>query len=458
MTDVVFREGWTSPDDAAWPSVEALFEELKRITVVAAEPPAVEPVEPVEPWRLDDAGLLAELAVAQRAVAVAQARWFALLGEAERREVVVREHAMAAASWLAAGTSHSARAARAEVRLAGLLGEHEQVAAALAEGRVSLEQASVVVQGLDKLPKELDAAQRLAVEAQLVEFAADFNPTALRRLVNHAIDVVAPEVAEEHARKGLERAEREQQRTKHVGWRTDPDDGSLRFWGKLPAADGELFKQHLSAIASSQRVSDALMGVDTTHGQALADALALTLAHHASCEGGPVKGGDHTRVIVTMTLADLVSGVGAGTLVEGDEPITAGQARRLACSAGIIPMVLDKDSVPLDLGRAQRFFSAHQRVALAVRDGGCAFPGCDRPPADCEAHHAKDPWQAGGRTDLADGVLLCRHHHHLVEPDLSRPPEVNWQISFDPRGRAIFHTPERRDGQRLVKQHHRYRT
>ncbi|WP_345761064.1 HNH endonuclease signature motif containing protein [Diaminobutyricibacter sp. McL0608] len=67
----------------------------------------------------------------------------------------------------------------------------------------------------------------------------------------------------------------------------------------------------------------------------------------------------------------------------------------------------------LDVGRARRLFTGSQRVALAERDGGCRWPGCDRPPSWTEAHHI-DPWAAGGRTDLDDGVLLCRHHHLLL--------------------------------------------
>ena len=465
----VLEDLWA--DLAPWPTADDLVAELDHMTseafrlaeklhaaeaeVAAMRGSMTEATPPM--WQLDDAGLLVELAAAQKAATVAHARWLAVLAEADRRGVVEREHHMPTNSWLAAGTSHSTRTARADVRLAESLTRHEHVATALGEGRMSVEQAATIVVGLDRLPDDLDPVTRDAVEAQMVDYAGEFNPTALRRLVNHAIDVVAPEVAEEHNGKLLDRAEREQARTRHLAWRTDPDDGSLRFWGKLPALDGELFKQHLSAIATRSRLADAAMGIDTAPGQALADALALVLSHHASCDGGPAQGGDHTRVIVTMDLDALLSGLGAGTLLEGGEPISAGQARRLACTHGIIPAILNSDSVPLDLGRTQRFFTPAQRLALALRDGGCAFPGCDRPPSDCEAHHAKEPWHQGGRTDLADGVLLCPHHHHLVEPDPHKPPEKNWQITLDHRGKPQFHTPQNRTGHRTTRQHHRYR-
>jgi 5-methylcytosine-specific restriction protein A len=48
-----------------------------------------------------------------------------------------------------------------------------------------------------------------------------------------------------------------------------------------------------------------------------------------------------------------------------------------------------------------------------VRDGGCVFPGCDRKPKWCDAHHLK-PWEDDGPTDLDNGCLLCRRHHTLI--------------------------------------------
>jgi len=100
-------------------------------------------------------------------------------------------------------------------------------------------------------------------------------------------------------------------------------------------------------------------------------------------------------------------------LVDGTE-ISPGEVRRLACCAGIIPAVLGGISAVLDLGRESRLFSKAQRVALGLRDKGCRAEGCDRPPSWCEAHHLTKPWADGGKTDLADGILLCGHHHRLA--------------------------------------------
>ena len=92
------------------------------------------------------------------------------------------------------------------------------------------------------------------------------------------------------------------------------------------------------------------------------------------------------------------------------EPITAGEARRLACTAGLIPAVLGTKSEVLDLGRTARLFTTR-----AAQGPGAATPAVPRralhvPAPWCEAHHAT-PWSHGGKTDLNDGLLLCHWHH-----------------------------------------------
>ena len=106
-----------------------------------------------------------------------------------------------------------------------------------------------------------------------------------------------------------------------------------------------------------------------------------------------------------MDLDALMSGLGVATTSTGDR-ITAAEARRLACTAKLIPAVLGGKSEVLDLGRAKRLYDTAQRRAMGLRDGGCRAEGCDIPAAWCEAHHLI-PWSKGGKTDLADGLLLC---------------------------------------------------
>jgi hypothetical protein len=90
----------------------------------------------------------------------------------------------------------------------------------------------------------------------------------------------------------------------------------------------------------------------------------------------------------------------------------------------------------LEVGRASRVVSAAQRAALVVRDGGCAVPGCDRPPAWCEAHHLVH-WLHGGPTDLENLALVCRAHHRAVH-------EGGWRLGRDPDGRLTATPPHRK--------------
>ena len=148
----------------------------------------------------------------------------------------------------------------------------------------------------------------------------------------------------------------------------------------------------------------------------------------------PLHGGDATTVLVTIDLETLKSQLSGVGLV-GEEPVSAGHARRLACTAQIIPVVQGGRSDVLDLGRGSRSFSAGQRKAMAVRDKRCRAEGCTVPAAWCEAHHAAHPaahpWARGGRTDLDDGVLLCSWHHHRAHDaryDARRLPDGDYRF------------------------------
>ena len=135
------------------------------------------------------------------------------------------------------------------------------------------------------------------------------------------------------------------------------------------------------------------------------------LLEHIPADRLPAHGGTATTVMVTLDLDTLRTGLGLAETSTG-EVVTAAEARRLACTGGIVPVVLGGKSEVLDLGRTRRLFSPAQRKAMAIRDRHCRAEGCDIPAAWCEAHHADKPWSRGGRTDLADGLLLCSFHHH----------------------------------------------
>jgi hypothetical protein len=140
-----------------------------------------------------------------------------------------------------------------------------------------------------------------------------------------------------------------------------------------------------------------------------------------------------TTVIVTIAVEDLRRELGTGELGPVDR-LTAGEVRRLACTANLLPAVLGGRSEVLDLGRSSRLFRPAQRKAMIVRDRECRAEGCTIPAAWCEAHHWGRPWAQGGRTDLADGILLCSWHHHRAHDqtfDASRMP--NGDVRFNRR-------------------------
>jgi hypothetical protein len=103
----------------------------------------------------------------------------------------------------------------------------------------------------------------------------------------------------------------------------------------------------------------------------------------------------------------------------------------LACAGATQTIRIDGNGSPLDVGREHRLYTKQQRTALAARDGGCMFPGCDRPPSWCECHHIMFWARDTGGTDLADGILLCRHHHLLLHNngwEIHRHDTTYWLI------------------------------
>ncbi|WP_410644111.1 DUF222 domain-containing protein [Amycolatopsis sp. lyj-346] len=164
------------------------------------------------------------------------------------------------------------------------------------------------------------------------------------------------------------------------------------------------------------------------YGDAFSDAIDLAL----NSPELPMQAGERAHVMVAVALEDLKSGIGQATL--GDTgTISAAEARVHACDAMIIPAVLGEKSEPLNLGRLRRLISAGLRRALFLRDRGCAFPGCHRPPRHCQGHHIRH-WADGGPTDLGNLVLMCAHHHRLLH-------RSGWEVRIAADGLPEFLPP-----------------
>ncbi|MBB2892643.1 DUF222 domain-containing protein [Flexivirga oryzae] len=174
------------------------------------------------------------------------------------------------------------------------------------------------------------------------------------------------------------------------------------------AASGATSTGGTSTGAATGRVRD-----ERTPGKRRVDALMDLVAAGAKTVCGDGMGiGAGATVLVTMDLHRLLTDLD-GAITIGGEILDAGTARRLACDADLIPVVLGTKSQPLDVGREKRLATKAIRAAVVHRDMGCTFPACDRPPGYCEIHHIL-PWWAGGDTALDNSAMLCRRHHQIV--------------------------------------------
>jgi hypothetical protein len=221
------------------------------------------------------------------------------------------------------------------------------------------------------------------------------------------------------------RREKEQRDLRYFRYSRRPD-GMVRGSFLVDALDGGLVTAAFDAVLSprrggprfvseEQKARDALLESDErTTEQIAADSFVGMIRLAVDADPGTMFGSRRPAVRVVVSERALASRTGAGRLEDHDESISIETVERLVCDVGIIGLSFDDDGQCMNVGRTQRLFTERQRIALAVRDGGCAVAGCDRPPSWCEAHHIVQWKRDEGRTDVADGILLCRRHHLMV--------------------------------------------
>ncbi|MDR0783950.1 MAG: HNH endonuclease, partial [Propionibacteriaceae bacterium] len=179
----------------------------------------------------------------------------------------------------------------------------------------------------------------------------------------------------------------------------------------------------------------------TTAQQRRADAL-TQLVENTNLTGlAPTLGGDRPTIMAMMDYHKLQTDAWDAGVLPNGYPIPASELRRLCCDANLIPVVLGGESEPLDVGRTQRFVTLPIRKALTIRDKHCAFPECDIPASNCDAHHITSWWE-GGPTNLNNLTLLCGYHHAMIEPDRQNARD-QWQVKMHTDGYPIFHPPNR---------------
>jgi Domain of unknown function (DUF222) len=361
-----------------------------------------------------------------------------VLVEADRSGATDEAGAQDAAAWVAVETRQTRREARSDLRLAKKLETHPLLAEAMGSGRANPAQARAILTALDRLPATggfaVSIEQRAAAEEHLVELAQHHDARELAVLGRRVFEVIAPELAEQFEGRALEAEEARALRKVSL---TISEDGEGICHGRfrIPSLHGAMLTKFLQAFTNPARSHDAAeSGIDPDLPKEVRSGMAFCdLLEAIPARWMPKSGGCGATVVVTMTLDQLLAKLdeaGVCTLDTGGA-ISASQARRLACAAGIIPMVLDGKSLPLDIGRTGRFHKPHQRLAMGVRDGGCTTVDCDKPPSMTIAHH-EIPWSEGGGTNVDGGRLLCPHHHRRIH-------DPNYRTTRHPNGKITFH-------------------
>ena len=315
-----------------------------------------------------------------------------------------------ARDWCVAG---KAVAPRVSLQGEALPHRYPYVAPALLAGALSPRAARAIVEAIDAVSVRVSSEELIEVESILVEHAPRLTARAVDKLCRQVIDRFDPDGAEPR-----EDELRAPSGIKVIRGR----DGLVTWIVKMhPEAAGFLTTAVDARTAPRREVTfteedfSPFAEDDRTPAQRRLDALISIARESLSNDHGKLAGTSVT-MNVTMSLDDLISGIGSARIDGIDEPISAATARRLACDAQIIPIVLGGDGQTLDLGHSQRLFSEPQRRALALRDGGCVFTNCTAPPGWCEVAHLT-AWAIGGPTDLRNGALMCPFHHRRFDHD-----------------------------------------
>lgn len=393
----------------------------------------------------------------------------ALTHEAAARQLPQTLGYASTGSWLRHAHRLSHSEAATAIKLGNVVEGRPRLGQAVSAGLVSGEQAIVIGEAVNRLSARVDASTVDAAEARLLDDARSFGPSDLKVLADRVLAHVAPEIADEELRRRLEETERRAYADRALTLSVDRVSQQTRISGRLPAEMGAILAAALAPLAkrraslmteplnavddrtASQRRADALIELCRVAGRSpVAGACRVAAAcrvpggsdataDDANGDPGDPGGGataasriprrpigrSGVTVNVTVDYDVLNEKLGVGML-DNAQLLTPESVRRIGCDAGVLPAVMNSAGQVLDLGRTQRLWAGAARRAIILRDRGCVFPACDRPPEYTDIHHIKH-WSRGGRTDLTNGALLCGFHHHLIH-------HGDWQIRMGADG------------------------
>jgi hypothetical protein len=317
--------------------------------------------------------------------------------------------------WLRWKCNLSPSAASDRVEVSHQLASLPQTNDAFAEGDISYQHASMIARTAEKLGDKMEAH----AESILVTVAKDNDPARLRIAtlqLRHCLDPdgVLGDANEAHDLRFF-----------HL---SQTLDGVFYLDGRLDAEGGATLQTALNAL-NGPPVADDFRKPSQRRADALVELARQQLDHGHLPEVGGQR--PHLSVIVEMATLAKQPGSAAAEL-EWAQPIPTETARRLACDAAITPIVRSESNQP-HAGTTTRVPAGSQRKALVVRDRGCRFTGCDRPPDWTDAHHIQH-WADGGKTEMDNLLLLCRRHHRMVH-------EEGWRLSWGSEGELVAIPP-----------------
>jgi len=381
------------------------------------------------------------------------------------RQVRVGESLAAGLTGTATDPAPAARAEAAESRVAAARPWHAVLGDAMLTGALTSAQHDAIYRGLGE-PPLLDVVDATA-GADAVASTADPSPasnaeiiTAWQTAASQLIDEAAVRTVEELA--GAARTIRDLLDPAGAERRFDDrfQGRAFRMWidrdgtrrGSFAFDDiGGAWVDTIIATALRPRRggprfvdpdekagAERLVADPRTNDQLAYDLVMDVLRAGALADAATVFGTRQAGIRVVATAAahhEAMNGQPAvGLLEDRDTTLPGWLLATATCDIGARAAVFDDSGNPLDLGREARLYAPKQRVTLAIRDGGCRIPGCDRPSSYCEAHHIDEFARDSGRTDVDRGILLCRFHHMNVH-------HHRWRITREGKGEFVLHVP-----------------
>jgi hypothetical protein len=318
------------------------------------------------------------------------------------------------------------------------------VIAAVTAGAVSTSALQSIRSGLGE-PTSAVSAERLEVAAASLAREALAGVDADRlfrraRELRDEIDVAGVKIREDEMR---------QQRNL---WLTDLPNGMTKLTWLMDPETGALAREIFDRMVSPKRGGVRFVGADQlqraraieaderTAGQLASDGFLQLMLQGADADTSVMLGSGAPVIRITVAEKALASGDGLGR-IDGQRGATAVDTvsietvERHLCNGVSIRMGFDPAANVLDLERERRLFSRRQREVLAVKFGGCMDPACERPPSWCEAHHIEHVMRDGGKTEVRNGILLCRWHHLKYHNE-------GWEIRQDSAGGYWLIPPE----------------